>query len=67
MNGEVKLIEQSLFYCIKHNHLKFKGPILVTKKMGYISQRVSPKECYLDVELTDFSDIIDFFLFYGTD
>jgi tetratricopeptide (TPR) repeat protein len=46
------------------NQHQWRGPLLVTKKMGYMSQH---KERYLDVELTDFPDIIDFFLYYGSE
>jgi hypothetical protein len=44
----------------------WRGPMLVTKSKGYITKNRS-SEGFLDVELTDFSDIIDFFLFYGSD
>jgi hypothetical protein len=51
--------------CADKNPHDWRGPMLITKSKGYITQNFS-SEGFLDVKLTDFSDIIDFFLYYGS-
>ena len=44
-------------------HHDWRGPILIMKAKGV---QINPSQDYLDIKLSDFPDVVDYFLWYGS-